>query len=117
MAGAGATASGAGAMATASGAQQPDNGNLGNSVVINAITTDPSLISWSGLTGMTPVGTAPSSTMTYPTPATGYATYGNIRNNNLTSQPQEQQQDATPAAAVTMTSVRQKILELDTHFH
>ena len=77
-----------------------------------AIGTDPNLISWTGLTGMTPVGTAPA----------GDPFYGNA-NNNPSNIPQStaavssQQQQSAASAPVSMMSVRQKIIEVQRQVH
>ena len=93
---------GGGTHQAASPVVQSDNGNVG----AGAVATDPSLISWTGLTGMTPVGTAPA----------GEPLYGNTNNN-----PDNVMSQSTPAVSsqspVSMMSVRQKIIEVQRQVH
>ena len=92
---------------------QSDSGNIGG-----AIASDASLISWSGLTGMTPVGTVSASSE--PCPQDGASVSGNNNNDdqntfsNNTPSVSSQQRNT---ASVSMTSVRQKIIEVQRQVH
>ena len=70
--------------------------------------TDLNLISWTGLTGMTPIGTASASE----------CTYGNINNNpvNMPS-PNTPAQSSQQNASLSMSSVRMKITEVQRQVH
>ena len=77
------------------------NDNLGSGE------TDLNLISWTGLTGMTPVGTASHSE----------SNYGNINNNPVNMPPNTQAQSSQQNASVSMSSVRMKITEVQRQVH
>ena len=69
--------------------------------------TDLNLISWTGLTGMTPVGTASSSE----------CSYGNINSNPVNMPPNTPAQSSQQNASVSMSSVRMKITEVQRQVH